>query len=247
MTVRQTVAAGIVAWLVFLVATIPADRVLAFAPPMPGVAIGSVQGTLWNGQANLVVAKGVQLDDVHWRYRPLSMFVGRFEFGLEGKLAGKPQRALAGKKFFGPLYLDDVQVSIPAAEVLYRMGMNKISVGGQLLLDLNDVRFSPAGIPMFGGQVQWAPAEVEAPLVLSLGTATMTTQNNGDVTAGNLVANGGALEVQANVTLEAGGAYRMDATIRENGEVPQAVTKFLSTFAEYENGSYRLEWSDNLL
>lgn len=247
MTVQQTVAAGVVTWLVFLVATIPADRVLAYAPPIPGLGIGSVQGTLWSGQASHVVAKRVQLDNVRWRFRPLSMIVGRFEFGLEGKLAGKPQRALAGKEFFGSPYLDDVQVSIPAAEVLYRMGVNKISVGGQLLLDLDDVRFSPTGIPMFSGQVQWAPAEVEAPLVLSLGTATMTTQNNGDVTVGDLVANGGVLQVQAEVALEAGGAYRLDATIRENGEAPQAVTKFLTTFAEYENGSYRLEWSDNLL
>jgi len=247
MTMRRAVVAGVVAWLVFLVATIPADRALALAPQMPGVAIGSVQGTLWRGQANSLVAKGVQIDDVHWRFRPLSMFLGQLEFDLEGMLAGKPLHAIAGKALSGEPYFEDVQVSISASEVLYRLGVNQVSVGGQLVLDLDDVHFSPAGIPMFSGEMRWAPADIDAPLILSLGTATLTTQHDDDLTRGDLVADGGALQVQADVTLEAGGAYKLDATIREKGTMPQAVRKFLSTFAEEENGSYRLEWSDTLL
>jgi len=130
--------------------------------------------------------------------------------------------------------------------VLYRSGVKQVSVGGQLSLDLDDVRFSPAGIPMFSGQASWTSAEVEAPLALSLGTATLTTQHNGELTEGKLVTSGGVLLVEAEVTLESSGTYRLDAMIRPNGTVPQAVTKFLTTFAEYENGSYRLEWSDSL-
>ena len=81
---------------------------------------------------------------------------------------------------------------------------------------------------------------------MSLGSATLTTQHSDTVTEGKLVASGGALQVQADVALEASGAYRLDATIQQNGAVPQAVTKFLTTFADYENGKYRLKWSDTL-
>lgn len=246
MTTGRAVAAGVVAWLVFLIATIPADRVLAFAPPMPGVTLGNLQGTLWSGQTGSVVAAGVQVDGVRWRFRSLSMFLGRLEFDLQGQLDNKPLHALAGTTFFGAPYLKDVHLNIPAAEVLYRLGVKQVSIGGRLSADLDDVRFPPSGLPMFSGQISWAPADVEAPLALSLGSATLTTQHGDAMTEGKLVASGGALQVQADVVLEAGGAYRLDATIQQNGTVPQAVTKFLGTFAEYKNGSYRLEWSDTL-
>lgn len=246
MTAWRAVAAVVVAWLVFLIATIPADRALALAPSMPGVVLGNAQGTLWRGQVSRVVVEGVQLEDVHWRFRPLSIILGRFEFDLKGEFAGKPVQTLAGRTFSGALYLENVQASIPASEVLYRSGVNHLTVGGQLSVDLDEIRFSPASIPMFSGQASWTPAEIEAPLALSLGTATLTTQQNGNVTEGKLVTSGGVLLVQADVTLESSGAYRLDAAIRPNGTVPQAVTKFLTTFAEYENGSYRLEWSDTL-
>ncbi len=247
MTMWRTLALGLVAWLVFLIATVPADRALAFAPPMPGVAIGQVRGTLWHGQAASLVAKGIQLDKLRWRFRPLSLLTGRFEFDIKAGLGGKPAHTLAGRRFSGASYLRDVQLSIPAADVLYRLGINQVGVSGELVMDLDDVRFTQDGIPMFSGVTRWTPAVVEAPLALSLGTATLTTRQDGDITQGDLVAVGGVLQVKADVALETTGAYRLNAVITQNGNVPPAVTKFLSTFTEYENGGYRLEWSDNLL
>ena len=247
MTVWRTVAAGVVAWLVFLVATIPADRALALVPQIPDLAIGHVQGTLWNGQATHVTAKGVRLDRLRWHFRPLSLFTGRVEFDLKAALDDKPAHALAGTRFSGTPYLADVQLSLPAAELLYRLGIKQVGISGDLIMDLDDVRFTETGIPMFSGVTRWTPAGIKAPLQLSLGTATLTTQHDGSMTEGDLVVTGGALQVRADVALEATGAYRLNAVITQNGNVPQAVTKFLATFAEYQNGSYRLEWSDNLL
>ena len=57
---------------------------------------------------------------------------------------------------------------------------------------------------------------------------------------------GGALLVQAEVELKPDGAYRFDADIQQKGDLPPAVEKFLSAFAEYKDGSYRLEWADKL-
>ena len=246
MTTGRAVAAGIFAWLVFLVATIPADRALALAPPMPGVVIGSVRGTVWSGHTGRIVAKGVAVDDVRWRFRPLSLFLGKLEFGLQGRLDRKPAHTLAGLTFSGAPYLQDVHLDVGAAEVLYRLGVKQLSVTGRLSVDLEDVRFPPDGVPVFSGEITWKPAGVKAPLALSLGSATLTTQHSDTTTEGKLVATGGALQVKADVALETTGAYRLDATIRQNGTVPQAVTKFLTTFADNENGSYRLQWSDTL-
>ena len=81
---------------------------------------------------------------------------------------------------------------------------------------------------------------------VALGSAQLDTVAEQGVTRGKLKTSGGALLVDADVELQPTGVYRLDAQIRQKGEVPEAVAQFLSTFADYNNGSYRLEWSDSL-
>ena len=155
MTTGRMVALGVIAWLGFLIATIPADRALALAPPMPGIVIGSVQGTVWSGRTGRIVAKGVTVNDVRWRFRPLSLFLGKLEFGLHGRLDKKPVHTLAGLTFSGAPYLQDVHLDVGAAEVLYRLGVKQLSVTGQLSADLDDVRFPPDAVAVFSGKMVW--------------------------------------------------------------------------------------------
>ena len=101
-------------------------------------------------------------------------------------------------------------------------------------------------MPAVTGAATWTPARVSAPLEVALGSAQLDTVAEQGVTRGKLKASGGALLVDADVELNPDGVYRLDAQIQQKGDVPEAVTQFLSTFAEYKNGSYRLEWSDSL-
>ena len=88
---------------------------------------------------------------------------------------------------------------------------------------------------------------VLAPIELNLGLGELTTAIESDgVTRGQLIANGGALTMQGEVTLQADGHYQLVGDVKKTGTVPQAVDKFLSTFAEAGNGGYRLEWSDQI-
>ncbi len=237
---------GVAAWLLFLVATLPAERVLALVPELPGVAIGRVQGTLWRGEARRLRVQGMEVSALGWRFRWLPLLSGRVEFALRGRLYDKPLRARAGVSFDGTPLLHDLSGSLPAAELLYRLGVDQVKVAGDLVFSLDEVVFPAEGVPLFSGELRWSPARIEAPLDLLLGTVTLTTEHDETVTRGRLVASGGALGVEADVALEAAGAYRLDARIRRNGQVPQAVNRFLSSFAEYRDGLYYLEWSDSL-
>jgi hypothetical protein len=66
------------------------------------------------------------------------------------------------------------------------------------------------------------------------------------VTRGRVEASGGALLVQGEVELNPDGNYRLEAQIQQKGDVPPQVSRFLSTFTEYKNGSYLFEWLDAL-
>ena len=244
----QAVLTGVAAYVVFLLATAPAAKLLPLVQPrLGGVQLAGVDGTLWSGSAALVTANPVQLQDVQWRLRPLLLLLGRAEVALEASWQGRPAAALAGKALFGGSYLADVSATLPAPDVLRWLEVRQVSVEGNLALDLARLEWPADGaLPAITGAASWTPARVSAPVEVALGSAQLDTVAEQGVTRGKLKTSGGALLVDADVELQPTGVYRLDAQIRQKGEVPEAVAQFLSTFADYNNGSYRLEWSDSL-
>ena len=249
MKLWQGAVTGIVAYVFFLLVTAPAAKLLPLLQPrLEGVQLAGVDGSLWSGSAALVSASPLQLQDLRWRFRPLALVLGRAEVALEAAWQGRPVAALAGKSLFAGAYLADVSATIPASEVLLWARTNKpVTVEGNLVLELDRVQWTGgAAVPAVTGVASWTPARVSAPVEVVLGNARLDTVAEQGVTRGTLKASGGTLLVDADLELKSDGVYRLDARIQQKGDVADAVTQFLSTFAEYNNGSYRLEWSDSL-
>ena len=62
------VAAGLAAFLVFLVARVPASQVARHLPP--GVALAGLSGTIWSGRAGTLTVEGRPLGSLEWSCRP---------------------------------------------------------------------------------------------------------------------------------------------------------------------------------
>jgi hypothetical protein len=244
----RAVLTGVAAYVFFLLATAPAAKLLPLVQPrLGGVQLAGVDGSLWSGSAALVTANPVQLQDLAWRFRPLVLLLGRAEVALQASWQGRPAAALAGKALFGSTYLADVSATVPAPDVLRWLNVRHVRVEGSLALALARLEWaSGSDLPAVTGAASWTPARVSAPVELVLGTAQLDTVADQGVTRGKLKTSGGTLLVDADVELKPDGVYRLDAQIQQKGDVPDAVAQFLSTFAEYSNGSYRLEWSDSL-
>jgi general secretion pathway protein N len=237
---------GVVAYLLFLVGTAPAARILPFAN-LEGVQFSGVDGSIWFGSADTVTAPPLQLQQVQWRFHPLSLITGRAEATVVALLLGKPLSARLGTSLFGSRYLADVNATVVAAELTRWLRLQgQVSVAGDLAVDLDSVQWPEGEIPQITGKADWTTAQVDAPLELSLGTVQLDVEAEDGVTRGKLSSSGGALRVDADVELAPDGVYRMDARIQQTGEVPEAVVQFLSTLAEFRDGTYLLEWEDRL-
>jgi general secretion pathway protein N len=235
------------AYLMFLVVAAPAAKVLpVFQSRLQNIQLAGIEGSLWSGKAAALDVSPLQLKDVSWRFRPFGLFVGRAVFKIRGQLQAQRIKAKVGSTLLGRPYLSDVQGRISANDLFYWLGLKQVQVGGMLDIDIDDVEWSESGLPAMAGTASWSPAQLVSPVELVLGKAQLETQIEDAVTRGKLETSGGALLVQADVELQPDGAYRFDANIQQNGDVPQAVSKFLSTFAEYKDGNYRLEWADKL-
>ncbi len=239
---------GIVAYVLFLLITAPAAKIIPyFESQLQGVRLAGISGTLWSGRALQVSVPPVQLMHVGWQFKPLALLLGSVAFQLDGQLSGHTFSARAGRDLFSGPFLTDVTGSVPAVDLMYWAGLSAVELDGQLDFDIDDIEFSSGSVPAVAGQLIWKPAMVLSPIELNLGLAELTTAIESDgVTRGQLIVNGGALTMQGDVTLQSDGSYQLVGDVKKTGTVPQAVDRFLSTFAEFSNGSYRLEWSDQI-
>jgi len=243
----RSVLLGTVAYLLFLLMAAPAVKVLPlFQSRLQNIQLAGVEGSLWSGKAAQLDVSPLQLKDVHWSFRPFSLFVGRAEFKVRGQLQAQRIKAKVGSTLLGRPYLSDLRGRVSANDLFYWLGLKQVQLGGQLHFHIDEVEWPESGLPAMAGTAWWSSARLVSPVELVLDKVRLETRIEDVVTRGKLQTSDGALLVQADVELKPDGAYRFDADIQQKGELPQAVSKFLSTFAEYKDGNYRLEWADKL-
>jgi|HigsolmetaAR201D_1030396.scaffolds.fasta_scaffold00089_22 general secretion pathway protein N len=73
MKLRWLIALGLIAYVVFAVATLPASVVLGRFRDA-GVSAAGVEGTAWRGRAQLLTVQGVPVGRVEWNLHALALF-----------------------------------------------------------------------------------------------------------------------------------------------------------------------------
>ncbi len=239
---------GVGALVLFVLLRAPAEKLLPrLLPASAPVQLSGISGTIWSGRALQLAVERVTLERVSWHFRPLALFLGRVEVGLNAQLDEHPLSARAGKGWFSEPYLKAVRATLPATEVLSLAGMNLAQLGGSVELDLARISgWQDSAFPAISGSARWTPARVVAPLVLDLGTVQLITRAEAGETRGELSASGGALSFKGEVGLSPDGRYHLQGDVRKHRAVPEAVDNFLATFAEPHDGGYRVEWSDQI-
>jgi len=78
------IALGVVAYLIFLLATLPADRVLSRMQTR-GVIASGVTGSIWSGKSGAVQIGRLALGEVEWSVSPWRLFAGKVSVDLHAK------------------------------------------------------------------------------------------------------------------------------------------------------------------
>ncbi len=82
----RLIVVGCIALLVGLLSLFPA-RVAYQWFPAPTFNLAGISGSVWNGQARQMKSGGLYLQDLHWRIKPLSLFVGQLRYKIEASPA----------------------------------------------------------------------------------------------------------------------------------------------------------------
>lgn len=203
------IALGLIAYLMFLVATLPAKQAYGFlAPRLVPLTLYGVEGTVWSGRAAAVLVRGVRLDSATWNLELLPLLQGRIQAHLTFQTSGGTGSAHVGRSLGGTLYLGDVNTRIPVAQIAPLLPVRPLTVGGVLDVKLRELTLGIKGIEKVLGTIDWREGAVLAPQQVTLGDFSIAfVETKQGVEAQIRDSGNGPLEAKGTLRLGQDGSY----------------------------------------
>ena len=200
------IAAGVAAFLVFMVAMIPAGQLAQRLPP--GIELAGVDGTIWSGRARALAVEGRPFGPIEWSCRPWRLLILEWSCrvgitpqggAVSGDVSGNFGGEIAGHEITGRLPISAFEgIATPRGWT------------GALELDVQEIRivdrrpaFASGTIYLRSLRAPGASGQMLGDFELVVGEGTV----GGDVLNGRLRDLGGPLHVRGVVELSRDGRY----------------------------------------
>jgi len=227
---------GLAAYLIFLIVKLPASLVLNMVSLPQNIAIGGVQGTIWNGSATTIVANNIAVENVKWQASFLRLFTGRIALDLR---AGNAR--VGGKvSFTGPVSISlfdqsDIRASdftlyLPANMVIAQVPIPvAVNAGGRFKVQIEELDY-PGQCAELTGKGQWLNAKLDGlaqPLMLGTFDADLSCVEN-DTLISIKEPNSFTLSADARLTSSFG--ISVKGQFKPSDEIPTQVKNVIRDF-----------------
>ena len=201
------VTGGVIAFLVFLVALVPATAVMRWLPP--DITVAGIDGTIWSGSASSLGFKGRPLGAVSWSCRPWPLLALEWSCRVELQPAGGAVSAALSGDFNGlDIEARDLSGRLPIT--LFEGVVTPRGWTGQLDLDVTQARIA-GGLPqdaagkiiVRGLKGPGPGGEVLGDFELTIGEGAVGT----GTLSGRLTDLGGPLHVRGTIELKRDRSY----------------------------------------
>ena len=231
--------------VVSIVAHMPAQFVLKFAPMPRALSIQGVQGSVWQGSANQVSWQGTSLGQLQWNIHPSQLLMGSAQaevrFG-QGSTMGLRGQGVVGYRFSG-VYAKDTIASIPAQYAVDQLALPlPLDLGGQIELSISDLTVTgiEASMPscqQATGALVWSGSEAITPIAqLDVGPVVVDIGCDAGVISLNGAQQSRQVSAQFETKLEP----------QQNGRINYQVTGWFKPEADFPtNLSSQLKWLGN--
>lgn len=204
---------GAAAYLIFLLATLPADYVVGWTVKhFPAVQLSGVSGSVFSGAAQQLRYAGRPLGAVEWHFDWLAPFT--FTLGYHVRLHDDSSD-LVGRvdSRFGTLYLRNLSGQLPVAALDPWSPLPAHSLAGKLNLRVTRLSFKGGRLTGAAGEVDLSEAALKWPTSYALGSFRLLLTDAGDgvhATADDVAS---PLSLQAALILSPTGAYKLTGTL----------------------------------
>jgi general secretion pathway protein N len=179
---KKIIISGILLWLFFLVATLPARLVLHWLPANLPITASGVDGTLWRGQAAVITVNRQTVTNVEWGLNPLWLFTGKIGGSISIDDPGISAEGGWRLGFDQTVYLSDMTVTVEAQRLSGYLPVKGIALEGKVRADIESLAYHPKSGPFdVEARLYWlkSAAAIAGP-VIKLGNFTLKAQSSED-------------------------------------------------------------------
>lgn len=207
---------GLFAYIVFLVANLPAGMVYRQIASSSGlekvVRMSGVQGTLWSGRARWAQVAGISLGSLEWDLSFLPLLIGHANLDVTFRSTDGHGGASISAGLGGDLHISQLVAQLPAQALAPLFRGMPISLAGKLSSDLSAVSLEPGKRISLQGRLAWLNAGLVAPQQLEFGDLLLTLVPDAEGSKGQLADQGGPLVAQGTLNLKSNGQYTLAAS-----------------------------------
>lgn len=242
-------ALGLVAYLVFLIATLPAARAWAwFGNQIPLAGYG-LTGTVWSGRAAVFQDEVRRLEAVQWELHPLQLLRGRLGVDLrarlpdEGRLRGELSLAPGG------LEAENLRVDMPAPALLRWAEIQlPVRIDGRFEAAMQALTVEGQNLTYADGILNWNDASLNlGRQPLPLGNVALRLQPADGAIIGKLMNQNSPLQLNGELRLTPDGKFTLDMTARmAEGADPEAKQTFAAVGVPADGSPIRARLSGAL-
>jgi general secretion pathway protein N len=240
---------GLIAFLVFLVISVPATVMTGLIAGRAPVEFSGVTGTLWHGQAMQVTGRDVVVGPLEWTIRPWSLLRG--ELAADVVIHSSTDRdQIAGSVWLGlaiPGVAKIRNANITAdAEWVFTQAAVPIAARGRILIHIEELIARRDRLPKINATLSWQNAGVTYPQDYNLGAYHVKVQHqpidNPEVVVLEISDQDSPLHINGEARMQANGEYQLDIRLRAEPDAPQDIVRVLPMLgAAQDDGSVHVQ------
>jgi hypothetical protein len=248
MRTRYYFLIGIAAYIVLLVATIPAAPIIDLFRDRLPVTVNNISGSLWSGQASIIITNKLILNNANWSFLPTHLLLAKIAVDVDADLNERPLTTRLAAGMSGNLAIKDLDTSLDAAELASVLVLPLGELSGEFQLQINDAHFQPGSVPHVDGTINWFQAAVTIAETADLGNVSIVINESETSPLTASISNtGGQLSLEGGFSTDETGQYALNLTMMPNATATDNLINSLAMFAKKQrNGAYMLVNKGNL-
>ena len=246
---RHYIFTGIIAYFVFLVATVPAAPVISIFQDRIPVTINNVSGTLWSGRAGAITTnKNLSLKNVEWSFLTWRLLLASIAINVNAEFNNNPIDARLSTGISGNLSVDDLNMKLDAADVASLVSLPVGELSGIFQLHIDSAHIEQGLVPRVNGILTWNQASVTIAERADLGNVSVLINEKDESPLSASISNkGGHLALNGTFTTSAQGEYSLQLSMKPNATASSNLSSSIAMFARKQsNGEFIFNNKGNL-
>ncbi len=242
---RVLLATGILLYLCFTVATLPARALLPRVLP-DSVAIDGIEGSIWSGSATSLRSGSISATDLSWDFEPLRLFRLQLAYFIDLNIPGGSARGVVALQP-GSVALSNFSASLPVAELARLIA--PMNLQGQASIEIASARLVEQWPTRLDGVVRLGNIRLKQANEIELGDYQLTfdpADSSAEAIVGKVSDLDATLDVVGTVTLLSQRGYEVDLRVLPSAAERERFDRMLRLVPKDEEGRYQLSLAGSL-